>query len=132
MNKKILIIDDDATLRDELAEAMGGEGYEISIADDGEAGLEMMDDGDFDLVFLDLKMPKMSGIEVLRKIGGRKHAFKIVVLTGRPIQGETVESGRLNDEEKKALDSADEVIGKPFEVEALIERIGEMLGKRDA
>ena len=131
MEKKILIIDDDATLSDELAEAMSGEGYEVSIADDGDAGLDMMQEDDFDLVFLDLKMPRMSGIEVLQKLRGRKRACKIVVLTGRPVQGDSPDSGGLSDEEKRALDAADEVIGKPFVVEELIRKIREKIGDPD-
>lgn len=64
---KILIIDDERIIRSTLREILEYEKYEISEAQDGEQGLKMMRDEDFDLVLCDIKMPKMDGIEVLEK-----------------------------------------------------------------
>ncbi|SHN17180.1 DNA-binding transcriptional response regulator, NtrC family, contains REC, AAA-type ATPase, and a Fis-type DNA-binding domains [Cyclobacterium lianum] len=64
---KILIIDDEKVIRETLKEILEYEKYEIFEAQDGEKGLEMIKNEDFDLVLCDIKMPKMDGIEVLTK-----------------------------------------------------------------
>ncbi|MCL6260039.1 sigma-54 dependent transcriptional regulator [Aquiflexum sp. TKW24L] len=64
---KILIIDDERIIRSTLREILEYEKYEISEAQDGEQGLKMMQEEDYDLVLCDIKMPKMDGIEVLEK-----------------------------------------------------------------
>lgn len=64
---KILIIDDEKIIRSTLREILEYEKYQISEAQDGEEGLKMLQDEDFDLVLCDIKMPKMDGLEVLEK-----------------------------------------------------------------
>lgn len=64
---KILIIDDERIIRSTLREILEYENYKISEAQDGEQGLKMMHEEDFDLVLCDIKMPKMDGLEVLEK-----------------------------------------------------------------
>ena len=64
---KILIIDDERIIRSTLREILEYEKYEISEAEEGEQGLKMMQDEDYDLVLCDIKIPKMDGIEVLEK-----------------------------------------------------------------
>lgn len=64
---KILIIDDEKIIRSTLREILEYEKYEISEAQDGEQGLKMMQEEDYDLVLCDIKMPKIDGIEVLEK-----------------------------------------------------------------
>jgi DNA-binding response OmpR family regulator len=127
MTKNILIIDDDMTLSEELTEVIRDEGYKVSVVNDGDIGLKMIDRGDYDLVLLDLKMQKLNGIEVLKKLKGRKRKFKIVVLTGRPLEGDTLQEGGLKNDEKNALQTADTVMGKPFEVEDLVRKIHEII-----
>jgi DNA-binding NtrC family response regulator len=63
----ILIIDDERIIRSTLREILEYENYKISEAQDGEQGLKMMQDEDFDLVLCDIKMPKMDGLEVLER-----------------------------------------------------------------
>ena len=127
MTRNILIIDDDLTLSEELTEVIREEGYNVSVANDGDVGLKMIDRGNYDVVLLDLKMQKMSGIEVLKKLRGRKRPFKIIVLTGRPIEGDALENGGLKNDEKKALETADSVVAKPFDVEELVKKIREII-----
>ncbi len=64
---KILIIDDEKSIRSTLREILEYEKYEVAEAEDGEIGLEMLSNNDFDVVLCDVRMPKMDGIEVLEK-----------------------------------------------------------------
>ena len=65
MGEKILIVDDDQFIRELYAEVLYGEGYDIQTAIDGEDGLAKLQKGGFDLVLLDIMMPKMDGLQVL-------------------------------------------------------------------
>lgn len=64
---KILIIEDDQFLRELYDELFRGEGYEVDLAEDGEKGLDKFLEGGYDLVLLDIMLPKIDGLEILRK-----------------------------------------------------------------
>ena len=68
MAKRILIIDDDTYIRDLYQEILTGEGYEVTIAKDGQEGLTHLISGGFNAILLDIMMPKLDGIGVLSKI----------------------------------------------------------------
>ena len=65
---RILLVEDDAYLRDIYVEALTTEGLSVEIAEDGEKAFEKLEQEVWDLVLLDLKLPKLSGVEVLRKV----------------------------------------------------------------
>ncbi|MFW5804057.1 MAG: response regulator, partial [bacterium] len=65
---KLLVIDDEQSIRDTLKEILEYENYKVELAEDGIKGLEMFKKGGCDLVLCDIKMPRMDGIEVLEKI----------------------------------------------------------------
>ena len=67
-NAKIVIIDDEEVVLDSCTQILQGYGYEISTAPDGKQGLSLVDETKPDLVFIDLKMPGIPGLEVLEKI----------------------------------------------------------------
>ena len=82
--QKILVIEDDQFLRELYEELLKGEGYEVDLAEDGEKGLNKFLDGGYDLVLLDIMLPKVDGLEILRKAQDnkpKKENGSIVLLT---------------------------------------------------
>ncbi|MBI4040052.1 response regulator transcription factor [Candidatus Daviesbacteria bacterium] len=82
-NKKILIIEDDQFLRDFYQELLTSEGYMVDVAGDGETGLTKIKQGGWSLVMLDIMLPKMDGLQVLKEVKALQISNNgpIVVLT---------------------------------------------------
>ena len=80
--KKILIIDDERSIRNALKEILEFEGFSVIDAEDGESGLTILKQQTIDLVFCDIKMPKMDGIEVLDQIIQHNEGIPIVMISG--------------------------------------------------
>jgi len=118
-NGKILVIEDDEKLARMVELELDHEGYEIEKKADGVSGLEAAENGDHDLVLLDIMLPGMSGVEVLRRLRKSK-GTPVILLTARD---ETVDK-------VLGLDSgADDYITKPFIIEELLARIRAALRK---
>lgn len=79
---KILIVDDEVEVRDLLADSVRQQGHEAIVAGSGEEGLALLAQHQPDAVFLDLVMPGVSGLEVLRQIRQRDRNLPVVVITG--------------------------------------------------
>ena len=79
---KILIVDDERSIRNSLGEILSDEGYTVETAQDGTTGLQMAERGHYDLVFCDIKMPGMDGIEVLEKIVAGGLECAVVMISG--------------------------------------------------
>lgn len=79
---RILLIDDEEVVLDSCAQILAGGPYELASASDGTAGLRLVEEFQPDLVFVDLKMPGISGFEVLEKIRGKDATIVMVVITG--------------------------------------------------
>lgn len=82
MKFNILIIDDEKNIREGLAESLSLDGYNPMLAKDGKEGLELISRGDIDLVITDLRMPHVSGEEVLEKVNAQSPGLPVIVLTG--------------------------------------------------
>ena len=82
MQFNILIIDDEKNIREGLADAMELEGYNAFVAEDGKAGLARIAKGDIDLVITDLRMPGVTGEQVLSKVTAENPGVPVIVLTG--------------------------------------------------
>ena len=80
-DKNILVIDDDRAVRDAFELALGDEGYTVRLAEDGFNGLKMARQQRPDLVFLDLKMPGIGGVETLRNLLGDDASIKVYIVT---------------------------------------------------
>jgi diguanylate cyclase (GGDEF)-like protein len=82
MNEKILVIDDEEDIRNLLATALRGEGYEVVTAADGEEGIARFREENPDLIVTDVKMPKKSGLDVLQTVRGSGADVDVIILTG--------------------------------------------------
>lgn len=112
--KKILIVDDDSELRANLSEILRGAGYYTDEAASGKEAIEKTPSKDFDIVLLDLMMPKMSGIDVLKEIKKIKPGIRVIMITAFA----TVENAV--DAIKKG---ASDYISKPFRIDDLLTTI---------
>jgi two-component system, NtrC family, nitrogen regulation response regulator NtrX len=89
---KILLIDDEAAIRSALKEILEYESYEVKEAEDGPSGIKWIEKEEFDLVFCDIKMPRMDGLEVLEKIKEKNSEIPVVMMTGHGTVETAVES----------------------------------------
>jgi excisionase family DNA binding protein len=83
-NAKILVIDDDETVCSLFKDTLNGSGHSVTSATSSSEGLELVKNQDYDLVFLDLKMPVMDGAELFRQIRLTKPDLPVTVITGYP------------------------------------------------
>lgn len=119
MKTKILIIEDEEKFARFVEMELTYEGYEVSKAFEGRHGLELAQSGDYDLVLLDIMLPGLSGMEILRRLR-RTSDVPIIMLTARDSVIDKV----------SGLDSgADDYITKPFAIEELLARIRTVLRK---
>ena len=113
MAERILLVEDEEKLARMVELELQYEGYEVEKAFDGRAGLDRALSGEFDLVLLDIMLPALSGMEVLRRLR-RESAMPVIMLTARDT---VVDKGA-------GLDSgADDYVTKPFAIEELLARI---------
>lgn len=111
---RVLIVEDEPRIASFLEKGLNADGFTTSIATDGTEGLEKALSGEFDLIVLDLGLPRLDGLDVLREIRRWDKNVTVIVLTARSGVGDTV----------GALDAgADDYITKPFSFEELLARI---------
>lgn len=110
----ILVVEDEKGLRDALVKSLTDEGYTAEGAADGEMGLSMIQTEVYDLVVLDIMLPKMSGLEILSEIRKEKLEVPVILLTART---------QLHDKVTGMDCGADDYLTKPFEMEELFARI---------
>ncbi len=115
--KTVLIVDDDAALRDSLAEALADLGYATASAEEGRMALDWLESHRADAVLLDLRMPGLDGMEVLKRIRARPDPPPVAVLTAVPTASNTIEAMRLG-----AVDHLAKPIGRA-DLAALVARM---------
>ena len=81
----ILVVDDDAAVRLTIQLLLERDGHKVTVASDGRKGLDAFEAGVFDLLFLDIFMPGMDGLETMRLVRQRRPDVPIIVISGRPI-----------------------------------------------
>ena len=118
--ERILIVEDEEAIARFVELELRHEGYDVGKAADGRTGLDMALSGDFDLVLLDIMLPLLSGMEVIRRLR-KESQIPVIMLTARDTVMDKV----------AGLDmGADDYITKPFAIEELLARIRTALRKR--
>ncbi|NOZ68545.1 MAG: sigma-54-dependent Fis family transcriptional regulator [Deferribacteres bacterium] len=117
MKKKILVIDDEAIVRRSCERTLQPEGFDTKVSASGKEGIELLEKEPFDLVLLDLKMPDMDGIEVLKKIKAAWPETKVVIITGYSTVETAVKTLKLG---------AHNYIEKPFTPDTLVNAVKEV------
>jgi DNA-binding NtrC family response regulator len=120
---KILIIDDEILVASLLADAVGGQGHEVTVATDGEEGLALLRQSRPDAVFLDVKLGELSGIEVLRQVRRSDARLPVILITGHAAASQLDEARQLG---------VTEIIEKPFVLTQLSGALARSLAVPDA
>jgi DNA-binding response OmpR family regulator len=115
---RLLLIEDEPSLVLGLRDRLESEGYDVTVAEDGETGWTEASGGGFDLVLLDLMLPRLPGREILARMRGARDATPVVVLTARTREEEKVDLLDLG---------ADDYVVKPFGAAELLARIRAVL-----
>ena len=118
MRQCILTIEDDAAIRRGIVDSLQFAGYETIEAADGQSGLEMASRRQFDLLLLDLVLPKRDGFEILREVRRLRPTLPVIVLTARGDEADRVRGLR---------NGADDYVVKPFSVKELLARVEAVL-----
>src|SRR5215831_11628811 len=95
MKPRILVVDDEPAIRDSMRMILEYEGYEVLLAGSGPEGLAMAERDSPDLVFLDIKMPGLDGIEVLSRLRGQYEALPVVIISAHGTTTTALDAGRL-------------------------------------
>lgn len=110
----ILLIEDDNRVGDFLRRGLACEGWSVQRVEDGESALDILREGRFDVILLDLMLPGISGQDVCRRLRARRNGTPILILSALDATEERVEGLRLG---------ADDYLAKPFDFDELIVRI---------
>ncbi len=117
---RILVVEDEASLRDGIVDLLAGDGHDVTAVGDGVAGVEAGLRDPFDLVLLDLMLPRLAGMEVCRRLRAARPGMPILMLTAR---------GSEDDKVRGLMEGADDYVTKPFSARELLARV-RVLGRR--
>jgi DNA-binding response OmpR family regulator len=118
---RVLVVEDEPAVGDALDYALRGEGFEVKVVADGESGLHAAQNEDYDVVVLDLMLPKISGTDVCRRLRAES-AIPIIMLTAKGAELDRVLGLEVG---------ADDYVTKPFSMAELIGRIRAILRRRE-
>ena len=118
---KILVVDDEAPLRLLLSNELSRAGYHVDVAGDGETALKRVGEDFYHVILLDIVMPGMDGISLLRKIRAEKNVSEVIILTGNATIESAIETIKLG---------AFEYVRKPYQLGELIMQIERAIAHR--
>ncbi len=120
---RILVIEDEKKIADFIKRGLKEEGYAVDVAHDGEEGHFLAKANDYDLILLDLMLPKMDGLSVCKKLKEGRSLTPIIMLTAK---------GEVKDKVAGLDSGADDYLTKPFAFEELLARVRAILRKKDS
>ncbi|MBG0817215.1 response regulator transcription factor [Planomonospora sp. ID82291] len=115
---RVLVVDDEPALREALQSSLEYEGYRVGLAGDGQAALEVLEREPYEVVLLDVMMPRLDGLTACRRLRAAGNHVPVLMLTARDAVGDRV----------SGLDAgADDYLVKPFELDELLARVRALL-----
>ena len=119
-HSRILVVDDEEALRTVLSGELVSAGYDVAVAGDGDEAITSVQNKKFDLVLLDIKMPKVDGFEVLKFIKKTYPTMKVIMLTGFADLKNAIESKKHG---------AEDLVSKPYDLVDLLTTIERVLSE---
>lgn len=118
--KRVLLIEDESNLRKLVKLNLDMDGYEVSCAEDGLMAIEMLEKAHYDIVILDLMLPKVSGLEVLSRLRLKQTELPVIITSARDTSSDRILGLKQG---------ADDYLVKPYEIEELQIRMEKLLGR---
>jgi two-component system, OmpR family, response regulator PhoP len=115
---RVLIVEDEVALRDSLKDKLAEAGFTVDVASDGEEGMFAALEFPLDVAIVDLGLPKVSGLEVIRRVREQRKSYPILILTARD---------RWQDKVEGLQAGADDYVAKPFHFEEVLARVQALL-----
>jgi len=120
---KVLIVEDSDRLRKALGEGLKRSGFVVDLAQDGKAGFDYASATEYDVVVLDIMMPRLDGLDLLRALRDRRNPAKVLILSAKD---------QIDDRVRGLEAGADDYLVKPFAFEELVARIKTLARRRDS
>lgn len=115
---RLLVVEDESLLRQQLEQGLSKQGFVVDVAEDGEAGLYFSTEYAYDAAIIDLGLPEIDGISLIKQIRGADKQFPILILTAR---------GDWQDKVAGLDAGADDYVVKPFRLEEIVARLNALL-----
>jgi len=119
---RLLLVEDEVRIAEAIKHLLKKNNYMVDNASDGEIALDLIMSGVYDVIILDIMIPKLSGLEVLETVRREKIDTPVIILSAK---------GELNDRINGLDMGADDYLAKPFEIEELLARINALLRRRE-
>ena len=116
VNRQVLVIDDDVDLNYSLSEFLRDEGYIVDSVTDPTQVEKFLNENAYNIILLDLKMPNISGVDLIKVIKEKLPQSRLIIMSGRPFVKELLIKLGL-------FDYVDDILDKPFGVETLLEKL---------
>ena len=117
---RLLYADDEEALRYLVKSQLEGEGFEVVTADDGDTAIDLLKKDPYDILLLDIRMPRVNGVEVLKYLRERKIASRVIMLTAVDDLSVAIESVK---------NGANDYITKPYDLQVLLSSIQRVMAK---
>ena len=118
MKKTILVLEDDSAIRQGVIDALEFDGFETLYSGNGREGLDMATRFNYDLLLLDLMLPEVDGLAILKEVRSSRPTLPVIILTARGTESERIKGLKLG---------ADDYVVKPFSIKELLARIEAVL-----